>query len=507
MEDRIGVRVPNLEKGFDVDDDSVQENALFAIPEGDWLMLVKRRHSRPIPQGAVLFEKNSKRYARWTTVSGKTQTRPLNRKGDRVVEESCCWYVRFRHPETGRWKEWKAYQDRQSSQAMEVEILKQLERGAAGIVDRTSTYRQTTIEAHLEAFEEHLEDKNNTREHIDKTLSRCRRILGQLNVKVVGDITQEGVEMTLASFRRVGMSLSTSNGYFRAMRSFCGWLKRTRRITENPLEGLSCVKVTDADVKRKRRPLNDREVAQLISTTRQSLESYAGLLGQDRAMLYLVAIHTGLRAGELASLTPESFDLDAHPPMVRCRGGYTKNGQEAELPLRSDVAEKLRNWLRDKPAGEFVWPGTWASHRHGAEMLRNDLHAADIEYEDGRGRVVDFHALRHTFISNLARAGVYPRNAQALARHSTIDLTMNVYTHVNMNDLARDIELLPAVEVADKSGIIPNEGENIPASAEQTMPDELAGLMTNPSPLRSVVASWDSLPDHIRNAISTLAGV
>jgi site-specific recombinase XerD len=50
--------------------------------------------------------------------------------------------------------------------------------------------------------------------------------------------------------------------------------------------------------------------------------------------------------------------------------------------------------------------------------------------------VVDFHALRHTFISNLARAGVHPRNAQALARHSTIDLTMNVYTHVAMDDLA-----------------------------------------------------------------------
>ncbi|MFW5690732.1 MAG: tyrosine-type recombinase/integrase, partial [Planctomycetota bacterium] len=56
-----------------------------------------------------------------------------------------------------------------------------------------------------------------------------------------------------------------------------------------------------------------------------------------------------------------------------------------------------------------------------------------MEAEDDRGRVVDFHALRHTFISNLARAGVHPRNAQALARHSTIDLTMNVYTHVAMD--------------------------------------------------------------------------
>jgi hypothetical protein len=64
-------------------------------------------------------------------------------------------------------------------------------------------------------------------------------------------------------------------------------------------------------------------------------------------------------------------------------------------------------------------------------MLRIDLTAADVVAEDDQGRVVDFHALRHTpalrsfsvggFITNLARTGVHPRYAQVLARHSTID--------------------------------------------------------------------------------------
>ena len=80
--------------------------------------MVKRRHSRPIPDDATVFEKAGKRYARWTLASGRTVTRPLNRKGDRVVQESRCWYVRLRHPETGRWKEWRAYLDRQASQAL-----------------------------------------------------------------------------------------------------------------------------------------------------------------------------------------------------------------------------------------------------------------------------------------------------------------------------------------------------------------------------------------------------
>ncbi len=49
---------------------------------------------------------------------------------------------------------------------------------------------------------------------------------------------------------------------------------------------------------------------------------------------------------------------------------------------------------------------TWASDRHGAEMMRTDLASDDVAYQDARGRYADFHSLRHTFISNLARAGL-----------------------------------------------------------------------------------------------------
>ena len=48
---------------------------------------------------------------------------------------------------------------------------------------------------------------------------------------------------------------------------------------------------------------------------------------------------------------------------------------------------------------------------------------------DAKGQIVEFHALRHTFISNLAAGGVHPKTAQVLARHSTITLTMDRYSH------------------------------------------------------------------------------
>lgn len=55
-----------------------------------------------------------------------------------------------------------------------------------------------------------------------------------------------------------------------------------------------------------------------------------------------------------------------------------------------------------------------------------------LTYHSREGGVTDFHSLRHTFISNLVNAGVAPKDAKELARHSTITLTMDRYAHVNL---------------------------------------------------------------------------
>jgi integrase len=76
-----------------------------------------------------------------------------------------------------------------------------------------------------------------------------------------------------------------------------------------------------------------------------------------------------------------------------------------------------------------------ARDKRSAEMLRVDLAKAKILYETEEG-VVDFHALRVTYITNLARSGVHPKVAQILARHSTMELTMRVYTKLNPTDVS-----------------------------------------------------------------------
>ncbi len=85
------------------------------------------------------------------------------------------------------------------------------------------------------------------------------------------------------------------------------------------------------------------------------------------------------------------------------------------------------------------------------KVIAKDLEAAGIDVSDGDGRVVDFHALRHTFITRMARSGVTPKVAQALARHSTITLTMDRYAHVALADTSRTLAALPSIPTADET--------------------------------------------------------
>ena len=76
-------------------------------------------------------------------------------------------------------------------------------------------------------------------------------------------------------------------------------------------------------------------------------------------------------------------------------------------------------------------------------ILRENLETAGIPYSDESGRVAGFHSLRHTFISNLADADLLPRDAQELARHSIIALTMSQYTSARREKPTSVLSRLP----------------------------------------------------------------
>ena len=75
-----------------------------------------------------------------------------------------------------------------------------------------------------------------------------------------------------------------------------------------------------------------------------------------------------------------------------------------------------------------------------------------LEYQDDSGLFADFHSNRHLFITSLERAGLSPKMAQTLARHSDVRLTLGVYTHVGLHDQTVAIaSLLPPLAGGEKA--------------------------------------------------------
>ena len=239
-----------------------------------------------------------------------------------------------------------------------------------------------------------------------------------------------------------GIGVNTSNGYLAALKGFTRWLNtaKPQRWPTDPLAGLKLLNA-DVDVRHERRAHDENELRTILTAAAANPVGFEGLAGPDRAMLYAVAMTTGLRASEIASLVPASFDLDGTHNTVTVKAGYSKNRKEAEQPLPPDVADALRGYLAGKPTAKPVWPGPWPAK--AAEMLRGDLNAAGIAYRDSEGRVGDFHSLRHSYITLLSQSGVTPRMAQELARHSDIKLTMNTYTHIGLHDAAAAVDSMP----------------------------------------------------------------
>ena len=80
-------------------------------------------------------------------------------------------------------------------------------------------------------------------------------------------------------------------------------------------------------------------------------------------------------------------------------------------------------------------------------ILNRDLEAAGIPKVDESNKHLHLHAMRHSTGTHLSAAGVSPRTAQSVMRHSDIKLTMNTYTDDRLLDQAAAVELLPTLRI------------------------------------------------------------
>jgi integrase len=339
---------------------------------------------------------------------------------------------------------------------------------------------QRPLSEHVQDYGNDLRRRDNTEKHVRMSCRRVLAILDGCGFTKIQEVTGSKVHEWLADERAAGrLSATTSNYYLRDLKSFWRWLADQDRTDRQPLAKIDKVKDTDEHLER--RTLSEEEFPAFMQAALVS-KPFRGLTGVDRYMLYYLASFTGFRVSELASLTPRSFDFNADPAIVTVKAKHSKRRKRDKAILPPALTQDMQLYLQAKSDDSPIWPGSWT--RKAAKMVKRDLDQAGIAFKDADGKVFDFHAIRHQFISNLAAASVPPKVQQELARHSTPMLTLNRYSHTqtkakidalkslpsptNGNSLALLLALHPdlscnpsiSVDAMEKNGVHQSEREN-----------------------------------------------
>ncbi|GHT37795.1 hypothetical protein FACS189427_11220 [Planctomycetales bacterium] len=389
--------------------------------------------------------------------------------GKTVKTKTKKWYGRYRD-ENGKERRVPLAENKTTAQQMLAERVKQVERIKSGQIHSAEFEMKKPIAGHLADYEKHLKSKNCSKQHILTTIPRIQRFIKESRCRTPSQITASEVERFLAALRDEShCSVQTSNHYLTVIKSFCRWMYLNKRIIEHPLLTLSKLNVR-VDRRHDRRALTKDEFQRLLDVA-ETGPPVEGLLGIDRAMLYLIASYTGLRKGEIGSLTKESFNFDNEKcATVTVDACYSKHRRKDVLPMHLSLVEKLKEWLATKNPknNEILIPvsnGSGGVERKTSKMMRIDLNAARtfwiaeaespadeekrlasdfLSYKNHNGLFADFHSLRHMFITNLDKAKVPLKTAQILARHSTVELTANIYTHIDQQEQIDAINSLPS---------------------------------------------------------------
>jgi integrase len=331
-------------------------------------------------------------------------------------------------------------------------VRKKLAPDRLGLGNRFANQEKRPLAEHLAEYVADLGARGNCSEYVLTTESHAKKVLQGCKWVYARDITPEAAQAYLADLGKRGLGPSAVNHYLKAVKGFAAWMMRNRRTSENRLAYLRGFN-PKLDVRHERRALTDEECRRLVQAAERGPVRF-GMSGPQRALVYRLALGTGLRRNELRSLTWSSFDLDGREPTVTVEAGYSKHRRRDVLPLASHLVPALRDWKAEHPADGVVFPLS----QDTARMLKVDLKDAGVDPDKG-DRVVDFHALRHTFITKLAEGKVHPKVAQMLARHQSITLTMDHYTHLDVLSHRPALDALPDLgqnaqgEQARKKGV------------------------------------------------------
>ena len=167
--------------------------------------------------------------------------------------------------------------------------------------------------------------------------------------------------------------------------------------------------------------------------------------------LYVLAVATGMRQGELLGLQWQDVDFDGAALSVRrtllSSGPAPKVGPpksasgERRIDLPASVvaalwAHKKRTLARGKRASIWVFSDRRGGPLHAPNVVRRSFFPliakvnAKAENEEDRLPRIRFHDLRHTAATLLLAAGIHPKVVQERLGHAQIGMTLGTYSHV-----------------------------------------------------------------------------
>ena len=352
--------------------------------------------------------------------------------------------------------------------------------------DKHAAAGRVPLSRHLDDYAQALAHKGSGDKHVRQVKTYAARLLDLRSVEYVADLAPSVVADAIGELKQQGLSSRTLNAHLVAIKGFSRWMVRDGRMATDPLVHMQR-RNAKADVRRRRRVLTPEELRAVVAAAERGPVA-CGVPGADRAALYRLAAGTGFRAGELASLTPESFDLDTAAPAVTVQAGFFKRRRDDTQPIRHDLAGWLRVWLAGKPKGQPVFNALRLSEKT-AKMIRADLQAAGVPYADDAGRVADFHSLRGLYITAIVQGGASVKTAMTLARHSSAELTVGVYSHARLHELTGALDALPDLDNAPErdglraTGTDAQDTQQIPQqSGHETVQPRAAGR-NEPIPL------------------------
>jgi site-specific recombinase XerD len=471
----------------------------------------RKTYTMIMPKNVEIVQRDGQSWAKWTDCNGKKHLDPttVGRRGQlKIVRFAPTFFAQYRDADGQMVIESTGCRDEQAARHVLAERVKRVEHIKAGILNpqqcRTADHARSALQEHVDSYLEHLQaktirGKRVSQGHRDNVERQLNILLNDCHFKRLMDITRDAMEKWMNRMERQEMGPRTRNTYRAAIIAFCNWCVETDRMAANPLSRL-CSADEHADRRKTRRAMTEEELGRLFiaarlrplaeygrvtvkvphpsgrktwqkeplcfDTLHSAVQNARGLLklkprliesleweGRERALIYKILVLTGLRKGELASITLGQLWLDEKHPYLELKAKDEKSGRGAQIPLRNDMVADIRQYLSEKKqhlhlTALLAQMPLFDMPRSMVGLFDRDLAAAGIAKRDERGRTLDVHALRHTFGTHLSKAGVTPRVAQAAMRHSTLNLTMNIYTDPTLLDVNSAINALPRLDQA-----------------------------------------------------------